>query len=848
VRAFDVSPPSAFSAKTLSLGVGISNLERTGRQRVEALFAQGVSRWRDRDALSVGGRRVRYGDLDERSNRLARRLIAEGLAAGEVVAVATGDIEAFCVALLAILKAGGAYLPIDPRHATERVHEVLLDAAPRLLLAEAGFPQDLIPDGVSPLRNFADTDVLDVFAADPLPAVGADDDAACIYFTSGSTGRPKGIEIAHRGIPYLAGDPDFVDFGNDDRIAQAANLGFDATAFEVWGALLNGACLVHTPARALASAEEIAAFFAAERITICFLTTSLFNALAAQDPDAFGSVSSLLIGGEAADAHACARVLNSRTPPARLINAYGPTEATTFAAWHEIGRQDAAAGRIPIGRPVRGMVLHVVGEDGAPAPAGQPGELWIGGPGVANRYLGPPALTDERFVRDADGLRVYRSGDLCSRREDGVLDYHGRIDEQVKIRGFRVEPADVAAALRDLPGVEDAIVLPREAAFGTRDLVGFVIGDGPPPMDQLRRDLAGRIPDYMVPALLRPIARAPLTANGKLDRRRLLEIAREAPAADGPSPDTVEARLADLWRAVLGRADIPLDADFRDLGGDSLSTINLALEIDRTFGRLPAIDDLAPPMTVRSLARRLSQRIGQSRSAAGCEDVGAKVFAVAYPWSMARMPEVIGHALSDGRWRHLQVPIDAWRAATEPGVEDQAALLERQLIAQAPEGPYTLYGHCFCGLLAFELACRLIEAGRGVSLLVMVDSYPAADAPPSVGRKLRRFLALGWKARAEAILRSLRSAPPATLEDVVRQACARAASRYRPRPYGGRMVFFRHSHEPDLALKDQGVWRRLARDYAEYDVDFHEAGRVTGEKVEEGYRRIASILETLAVR
>jgi len=447
----------------------------SGYQRVDAVFSQRAPQWRDRDALSLDGRRVTYGDLDARSNRLARRLIAAGMVPGSVVAVATGDIEAFALALLAILKAGGAYLPIDPRHAVDRVRDILLDAAPRLLLADAGFSEAVVPEGVTILRDIADPDLLGGFADDALPVAGDADDAACIYFTSGSTGRPKGIEIAHRGIPLLVGDPDFVAFGPEDRIAQAANFSFDATAFEIWGALLNGACLVHMPTRCWFSAREIAAFFERERISITFLTTSLFNALVAEDPTAFGGLKHLLIGGEAAEPHAVSKVLNSASPPARLVNAYGPTEATTFASWHEVQPCDAAAACIPIGRPVRGMILRVVDDQGAPAPAGIAGELCIGGPGVANRYLGPPALTAERFVRlsgeDDGGQIFYRSGDLCRSREDGVLEYLGRIDDQVKIRGFRVEPADVAAALRGIPGVEDAIVVARDAAFGTRELV-----------------------------------------------------------------------------------------------------------------------------------------------------------------------------------------------------------------------------------------------------------------------------------------------------------------------------------------------------------------------------------------
>jgi len=549
-------------------------------------------------------------------------------------------------------------------------------------------------------------------------------------------------------------------------------------------------------------------------------------------------------------------VPKKKNPPARLVNAYGPTEATTFASWHEVQPCDAAVGCIPIGRPIRGMVLRIVDEYGAPAPAGVAGELCIGGPGVANRYLGPPALTAERFVRlsgeDDGGQIFYRSGDLCRSREDGVLEYLGRIDDQAKIRGFRVEPADVAAALRGIPGVEDAIVVARDAAFGTRELVAFVMGAHLPPMDRLRRDLAQRVPAYMTPALIRPIVEVPLTPNGKLDRRRLLERAREEPSL-GPregSSDALEAQVAAIWRSVLQRADIPMDVDFRDLGGDSLSTMNLALEVEQAFGRLPSIDELAPPLTVHTLAQRLA--LWSSHPAVrGCGEpkADAKVFAVAYPWSMARAPEVIGQALAGGRWKHLQAPLNAFRAGPDPSVGDLAALLERQLLSQAPEGPYVLYGQCFGGLLAYEVARRLVDSGRKVSMLVMVDSYPAPaesspKSPSAAWRRVRRFASLGWKAKAEAVKKKIIPAAPANLEDFIKDACARAASRFHPEPYDGRLVFFRHQHEPALAHHDQGAWRRLTRgDYAEHIVDFHDAGKVTDRKVQEGYRRIADILK-----
>ena len=217
--------------------------------------------------------------------------------------------------------------------------------------------------------------------------------------------------------------------------------------------------------------------------------------------------------------------------------------------------------------------------------------------------------------------------------------------------------------------------------------------------------------------------------------------------------------------------------------------------------------------------------------------------------SMARAPEVIGQALCGGRWKHLQAPLNAFRAGADPSVGDLAALLERQILNQEPEGPYVLYGQCFGGLLAYEVARRLIDSGRKVSMLVVVDSYPApaelpSRSPAAAWRRLRRFAALGWKDKAEAVKKKIIPAAPASLEDFIKEACARAASRFHPEPYDGRLVFFRHKHEPALAHHDRAAWRRLTRgDYSEHVVEFHDAGAVTDLQVQEGYRRIADILK-----
>jgi amino acid adenylation domain-containing protein len=829
-------------------------------QRVDQIFGERIIRWGERTAIKAGDHQLSYTELDRLSNRLARRLIQGGVQNGEIVAVATGNIEAFAIAVLAILKAGGAYLAVDTRNPVERVRDILVDADPAILLADAQFPAGLIPSGLLVIRDFAADTSLNAFSDRAVEVPGGADDVACIFYTSGSTGRPKGTEVAHRGIPGLVGDRDFVPFGPDDRVGQASNIAFDAIAFELWGALLNGGCIVQIPRDVLFSALALAEFLVLERITIVFLTTSLFNALAASQPRAFGTLRVLVIGGEAADPLPIGRVLRGGQAPRRLVNGYGPTESTTFATWHEVTLDDVDAGRVPIGKPIRNMKTYILDENMMAVRCGEPGELFIGGPGVANGYLRQPGLTSERFIPDpfdtVSSGRLYRTGDLCRELPEGTIEYLGRIDDQTKIRGFRVEPFEVAETLRRLAGVEDAVVLARNASFGTKELIAFVRGDKLPSVEHLRQQMAGLVPDYMVPAIIQPIVKFPLTANGKLDRAALLA---KIPSGDlddgiGEQGNEIEKRVAAIWRHVLQRDDIVLDDDFRSLGGDSLSTMNLALEIENTFGVVFSVDHLASPLTISRLAADVSAQLGNmepgnSTSPLNEYDTSSKVFAIAYPWSMGLMPEEIGQALSDNRWRHVQVPFTYFRTASTVTIEDMAVHLVRLICSLSPEGPYIIYGHCFTGLLAYEVGQRLLAAGHAVSMVVIVDSYPivaltSLKGTRSLLRRAANFAKLDLKSQMTTLRRRFFPVRGVSYEDFIREACLRASHQYQPRPYCGRVVFFRPRNLTRLNIRrDPTAWRRLVRgSYTEHAVDFHDQSQVTAESVKSGYDEIVARL------
>ena len=380
------------------------------------------------------------------------------------------------IAQLAILKAGGAYVPLDPEYPRERLAFVLADAGARLLVAHDMSRSRLSDQAVEVVSvdGFMAGDEAD----ENITGGSHADSLAYVMYTSGSTGQPKGIAITHRAISRLVGNTNYISLGPSDRVAQASNASFDAATFEIWGALLNGACLVGVPKDVLLSPPELASLLQREQITTLFLTTDLFNQLVSEAPAMFRSLRTLLFGGSAVNPHIVRQVL-AHGRPRRFLHVYGPTECTTFAAWHEIREISEDATTIPIGRPLANTQLYVLDRDGNPAPVGVSGELHVGGDGLARGYWRRPELTAEKFIANpfvADiGARLYRTGDQARYRPDGTIEFIGRLDRQVKLRGFRIELDDIESILRAHPLVVEAAVLAREDTPGEKRLAAYVV-------------------------------------------------------------------------------------------------------------------------------------------------------------------------------------------------------------------------------------------------------------------------------------------------------------------------------------------------------------------------------------
>ncbi|MBV2155356.1 non-ribosomal peptide synthase/polyketide synthase [Kitasatospora sp. SUK 42] len=562
------------------------------------LFAEQVRRTPDAPAVRDGERELTYRRLDEWSDSLAARLLVEGLAPEEPVALELDRSAELVVAQLAVLKAGGAYLPVDLRAPEERR---------RTLLARAGATRRLTAADVAAVRTEA--------ATAPLPPADPDR-LAYVMYTSGSTGEPKAVAVRHRDVASLATDSRFAD-GRCDRVLLHSPVAFDAATFEVWAPLLTGGCVLVAPDGPV-DAALLRRLAGPDGPTALWLTAGLFRLLAQDAPDCFAGLRTLWTGGDVVPAAAVRRVL-AACPGLTVVDGYGPTETTTFATAHELTDAAAVPDTVPVGRPLDDRRVHVLDRRLRPVPPGCAGELYLAGEGVARGYLGRPGATAARFLADPagpPGARMYRTGDLARRRPDGTVEFLGRADHQVKIRGFRVEPGEVEAALAAHPGVADLAVVAREDRPGARRLVAYVVGPAGAEPEELRAFAARTLPDYLVPAAFVPLTALPLSRNGKLDRSALPAPGSPGEEHDGGRRERVEPRTAaerrtaEVFGEVLGIRPPGVTEGFFELGGDSILSIRLTARLAEAFGT-----DLTPRAvfdhpTPAGLARLLTEEQG----------------------------------------------------------------------------------------------------------------------------------------------------------------------------------------------------------------------------------------------
>ncbi|HEU0298385.1 MAG TPA: amino acid adenylation domain-containing protein, partial [Longimicrobium sp.] len=598
--------------RVLAWGLAPSQYPREAT--LHGLFREQARRTPDAPAVDWGGRTVAYAELDAASDRVARRLAALGAGPEARVGVAMERGAELVAAVLGVLKAGAAFVPLDVEYPAERLAFMLADSGVAALVVAGPVPAAL-EDFPGPVVRL---DALDAEGGDdatpaPEPFAVAESLATIVY-TSGSTGTPKGVALAHRGFVRLVRGANWARFEGGQRVSQTSTASFDAWHLEVWGALLHGGCVVGIDRDVLLSRAGLQARLREGGVTVLFLTAPLFNELGREAPDVLAGIPQIVAGGEPMDPAAARRVLE-RARPGYLANIYGPTENSTLSTFHPLDALPPDTPSVPIGGALAGSTAYVLDGRMAPCPAGVPGELYLGGDGVARGYLGRPGLTADRFVPDpfgAPGSRLYRTGDRTRWLAGGALEFRGRMDQQVKVRGFRVEPGEIEAALREDPGVLDAAVVARARPGEPHVLAGYVAPREGAALDAaaVRRRLAERLPEYLVPSTLTVLDALPRTPSGKVDRRALPEPILAAPEPDDafvPPATDDERAIAAAWTEVLGIERVGATDGFFSLGGHSLRAVRVVNRIEETLGvRLP-VSALFDSPTVRGLAERVAR-------------------------------------------------------------------------------------------------------------------------------------------------------------------------------------------------------------------------------------------------
>ncbi|HEX6038630.1 amino acid adenylation domain-containing protein, partial [Longimicrobium sp.] len=733
---------------------------------IHALFEAQAARTPDAVAVVHADGRMTYAALDGAANRVAHLLRARGIGPEDRVALCLERGMELLPAFFGILKAGAAYVPLDPTHPADRLGYMLADSGARMLLSQSWLADRLPADRPETLFLDAVADEIAALPADRPKVDVTPENLAYVYYTSGSTGRPKGVAMHHYGpANYFAWGAEAYRAADGRGAPVFSSMAVDLTLAN-FIPLFRGArveLLREGPGvEALAEAIRREPGFSMIKITPTHL--ALLNGELSPG-DAARSTGTLVIGADNLLAEPT-RFWQRHAPTVRLLNEYGPTETVVGCSLYEMPAGRHTAGRIPIGRPIWNITMYVLDGHMRPVPPGVPGELYIGGIGVARGYLGRPGLTAEKFVPDpfapAPGARLYRTGDLARFLEGGDIEFLGRMDFQVKIRGYRIETGEIENVLAAQPGVRDVLVMARADGAGGLRLVAYVAGDAAAhDAEALRRVLRRTLPEYMVPAAWVFLDRFPVGSTGKIDRRSLPEpAAAERTDGDGyaaPRTET-ERALVDLWQEVLSVARVGVDDDFFALGGHSMLALRAMTEVRRRFGAELPLSALFEHPTVAGLARLLDGAGDETADPSSASPLvalqphGDRVplfFVHPVGGQVLCYTDLARHLGPDQPFYALQARDLAAAAGQAVTVEAMAAEYVAAIRRARPHGPYLLGGWSFGAFVAFEMARQLADAGQAVPLVALLDP----DSPEQARRTadVEEAVLLAHLAREQAL-------------------------------------------------------------------------------------------------
>ena len=664
---------------------------------IHEVFGRRVEETPEAVALVFDRRELTYAELNRKANQLARRLRTEGVGPDVLVGVCAERSVELVVAVLAILKAGGAYVPLDPDYPAGRLEFMIEDSAVPVLLTQQSLVGRLPAHSARLICLDTDWPGIAVESTDDLEVNVTAENLAHVFYTSGSTGRPKGTSIEHRAVLRLVQNTNYVDFGPDEVFLQFTTISFDPSTFEIWGALLNGSRLVVFPP-GIPSLEELGSFLFEHGVTTLVLTTALFHRMVDHHLEGLGGIRQMIVGGDVISPSHVKKYLAALDGDGRrrLINAYGPTENTTISCCHIMTSDDEVGRTVPIGRPISNSYLRVLDDRMQPVPVGIPGELYVGGDGLAREYLKRPRLTAEKFVPDpfgdAPGARLYATGDQVRWLSDGTVEFLGRVDQQVKIRGFRVELGEIESVLNDHPAVAESVVLLLKDDHQNQRLVAYVVPDGAQSVKQedLRDWLAAKLPAYMVPSATVVIESIPLSPNGKVDRSALPAPDRELDNEYVPPRNELEKEIAEIWQETLKVDRIGIHDNFFEVGGNSLLVMQLHSTLqDRLRCELEVADLFRFP-TVDSLAAHLAGEIEQKTSVRSarasverCGNVAGRNASIAIVGMAGRFP---GAKDLGTFWSNLREGVESIRFFTDRELADagvEKALLDNPMYVKA---------------------------------------------------------------------------------------------------------------------------------------------------------------------
>jgi surfactin family lipopeptide synthetase A len=683
-------------------------------------------------AVRCGSQELTYGELDQRATRLAALLRTMGVGPNVPVALCLDRSAEMVVGILAVLKAGGAYVPLDPTNPRQRLELILDDCRPKVLLTQ----QNSVGARMSVKVPTIFVDAASPETLDGLSVPGSGpEDLAYILYTSGSTGVPKGVQVTHRNLAFSTHARLSYYKDSPERFLLLSSYAFDSSVAGIFHTLTTGGTLIIPPAEFRWETEQLTSLIFENKITHTLTFPSLYGEIldgATAGANWLASLRTVIVAGEA-----CPRQLVNLhyeiLPQASLFNEYGPTEVTVWSTVFECD-PGVGEGSVPIGRPIANTRVHVLDRRLQPVPAGVPGELYIGGEGVARGYLNQKALTEKSFVRDVfsgnSESRLYRTGDLARFLPSGDLEFLGRCDLQVKIRGLRVELDEIETVLSRYPAVREVAVVPRSQPSGDATLAAFLVAhaEESSSTSELRAFLRARLPGYMVPSTFQFLDTLPRTSNGKIDRQKLamMEIAAQEPAAGASGPrNDVERRLLAIWKDVLKTTSDDVTQDFFELGGHSLLAAKLLVRIEKEFRTTLSLAFIFQSPTIAQMAEglRVARQSLRDRAIVSIQQKGSlpPLFWVRGGPRFRLLAQKLGLKRP---FLGVDLPYaDGIKLPMPHRLEDIATYLVKAMREVQPTGPYYIAGLCVNAVIAYEMAQQLVRQGETVALLAMLDAH-----------------------------------------------------------------------------------------------------------------------------